>query len=187
VTLALTPTSERQEKALAASLWLDENSHVPRSLSAPSSATLSIGAVHLRRALLLFAIVLGLAAVAASVSRPGRESDPLRTSPPTSEEQPRTSTVAPAPEGAPAAVDVTFPSGKPRARGIEAGQAATVLVEVDEAGQVGIEDLGMSAVADPLTPARFDVLTRTTGRHAITFVPAGAEDLEKRVGTLVVR
>jgi hypothetical protein len=143
--------------------------------------------VHLRRALLLFAIVLGLAAVAASVSRPGTESDPLRTPPPTSGEQPRGSTVAPAPEGAPAPVEVTFPAGKPRARGIEAGQAATVLVDVEEAGQVEIEDLGMSAVADPLTPARFDVLTRATGRHPITFVPAGAEDLSKRVGTLVVR
>jgi hypothetical protein len=143
--------------------------------------------VHLRRALLLFAIVLGLAAVAASVSRPGSESDPLRTPPPTTEEHPGTSTAAPAPEGAPAPVEVTFPAGKPRARGIEAGQAATVLVDVEEAGQVGIEDLGMSAVADPLTPARFDVLTQATGRHAITFAPAGAEDLEKRVGTLVVR
>ena len=62
-----------------------------------------------------------------------------------------------------------------------------MVVEVDEAGQVGIEDLGMSAVAEPLTPARFDVLTQATGRHPITFVPAGAEDLQQRVGTLVVR
>jgi hypothetical protein len=144
--------------------------------------------VHLRRALLLFAIVLGLAAVAASVSRPRNESDPLR--PPattTTEAQPRAPTVAPEPAGAPTPVQLTFLAGHPRARGIQAGEAATVLVEVDEAGQVGIGGLGMSAVAEPLTPARFDVLTNTTGRHPITFVPAGAEDLEKRVGTLVVR
>jgi hypothetical protein len=142
--------------------------------------------VHLRRALLLFAIVLGLAAVAASVSRPRDESDPLRT-PTTTEQEPNSPTAAPEPKGAPAAVELTFLAGNPRARGIDAGQAATVVVEVDEAGQVGIEGLGMSAVAEPLTPARFDVLTQATGRHPITFVPAGAEDLEQRVGTLVVR
>ena len=30
----------------------------------------------------------------------------------------------------------------------------------------------MAAVAEPLTPARFDVLTRQTGRHPIEFSPA---------------
>ena len=41
--------------------------------------------MHLRRALLLFAIVLGLAAVAASVSRPRDGADPLREPSPTTE------------------------------------------------------------------------------------------------------
>jgi hypothetical protein len=142
--------------------------------------------VHLRRALLLFAIVLGLAAVAASVSRPRGESDPLRT-PTTTEEEPQTPTAAPEAEGAPGSVELTFLASNPRARGIDAGQAATVVVEVDEAGQVAIADLGMSAVAEPLTPARFDVFTQATGRHPITFEPAGTQDSEQRVGTLVVR
>jgi hypothetical protein len=142
--------------------------------------------VHLRRALLLFAIVLGLAAVAASVSRPRSTSDPLRSPPPTTtaEDKP---TATPAPEGAPAPIELTFSAASPRARGIQAGQAATVIVKVEEAGQVGIAGLGMSDEAEPLTPAHFDVLTQTTGRHPITFVPAGAEELAQRVGTLVVR
>jgi hypothetical protein len=147
--------------------------------------------VHLRRALLLFAIVLGLAAVAASVSRPRNASDGsdrFGTPPPATETE-RTPTVAPADapaDAAPGAVELTFLAGDPHPQRIRPGQAATVLVEVPEAGQVAIADLGMSAVAEPLTPARFDVLTAMPGRHRITFSPAGAV-AEERVGTLVVR
>jgi hypothetical protein len=143
--------------------------------------------VHLRRALLLFAIVLGLAAVAASVSRP-RGADPLRAPPTTTEQQATTPSARPGSEGSvPAPVELTFPTGRPRTRYLRAGQAATVLVEVSEAGQVRIGDLAMSVVAEPLTPARFDVFTRAVGRHSITFAPAGAADQEQRLGTLVVR
>ena len=147
----------------------------------------SIGAVHLRRALLLFAIVLGLAAIAASVSRP-RDTDrpnPLQESPSTTEAE-RPPTAAPGPEGGPAAIELTFAAGERQTQRIRAGQAATVLVEVEEAGQIEIADLGVSAPAEPRTPARFDVFTRATGRHEITFTPAGAEDVPSTVGTLVV-
>ena len=44
----------------------------------------------------------------------------------------------------------------------------------------------MSAAAEPLTPARFDVLTNETGRHPITFMPAADEAATVRIGTLVV-
>jgi hypothetical protein len=141
--------------------------------------------VHLRRALLLFAIVLGLAAVAASVPRPRGGSDQVGTPPPTTEVD-RPPTASPAPDGSLPALELTFLADDPRAQRIRAGQAATVYVEVDEPGQVAIADLGMSAAAEPLTPARFDVLTPTTGRHPITFTPAAEEDVELRAGTLVV-
>ena len=143
--------------------------------------------MHLRRALLLFAIVLGLAAVAASVSRSGRDSttsEPFRPVTPTTTEQQQTPTVAPAP--GPAQVELRFFASQPSAQKIEAGQAATVYVEVDEPGQVDIADLGLSAVAEPVTPARFDLLTNETGRHPITFVPAADETATVRIGTLVV-
>ena len=147
--------------------------------------------MHLRRALLLFAIVLGLAAVAASVSRPGRDnttSEPFRGVTPTTTEQQQTPTVAPAPgpEPAPAPVVRRFFASQPGAQKIKAGQAATVYVEVDEPGQVEIADLGLSAAAEPLTPARFDLLTSQTGRHPITFMPAADETATVRIGTLVV-
>jgi hypothetical protein len=150
--------------------------------------------VHLRRALLLFAIVLGLAAIAASVSRPRNTDDPLRGTPPATEAE-RQPSAAPgdsAPtdssltDSAPGAVELTFFASNPHPQQIQAGQAATVFVDVEEPGQVEIADLGMSAAAEPLTPARFDVLTRETGRHPITFTPAGADPVQERVGTLVV-
>jgi hypothetical protein len=146
--------------------------------------------VHLRRALLLFAIVLGLAAVAASVSRPRSDSGtsaPSRPPATTTERSQAPPTATPAPRGAPAPVELTFFAAKPRAQRIQADQAATVLVDVEEAGQVEIPDLGLSAAAEPLTPASFDVLTRETGRHPITFLPAADEAAVPRIGPLVVR
>jgi hypothetical protein len=145
--------------------------------------------VHLRRALLLFAIVLGLAAIAASVSRPrdvtqepARPQEPAVTAeePTVSESPSTTSTTAPEP------TELTFFASDPEPQRIDPGQAATVYVEVDEPGQVTIPDLGISAAAEPLTPARFDLLTRELGRHPIWFEPAGADEAPVRAGTLVI-
>ena len=142
--------------------------------------------MHLRRALLLFAIVLGLAALAASVSRPREDDEPRREPAPSTTGEEAPPTASPGAESNPPGVELTFFADDPGAQRILAGQAATVLVEANEAGQVEIADLGMSAAAEPQTPARFDVFTRATGRHAITFVPAAAEEEPVRIGTLVV-
>ena len=58
-----------------------------------------VGSVHVRRALLLFAIVLGLAALTASLSRP-REEDPLKPQTAPSSE-PTTPRASPAPAPSP--------------------------------------------------------------------------------------
>jgi hypothetical protein len=144
--------------------------------------------VHLRRALLLFAIVLGLAAIAASVSRPRDtpdRSDEFQAAPPSTGAK-RTPTAPSPPDGPSPAAELTFVAADPRPQRIQPGQAATVLVEVEEAGQVEIPDLGISAVAEPLTPARFEVLARAAGRHRITFTPADGTGERRRAGTLVV-
>ena len=60
------------------------------------------------------------------------------------------------------------------------------MVEVDEPGHVEIRDLGVTQSAEPLTPARFEVLTSRSGRYPISFTPAG-DDREEKAGTLVVR
>lgn len=149
----------------------------------------SIGFVHLRRALLLFAIVLGLAAIAASVSRTPDESGE-RDSPPAvrsdTEALPEPS-VSPGNATTVAGVrELVFDAERDQTRQLDAGQPATVLVEVDEPGLVEIANLGLSAPAQPLTPARFDVLTSNPERLAITFTPADG-DTPEDAGTLVVR
>ena len=138
--------------------------------------------MHLRRALLLFAIVLGLAAIATSLSRPSDRSDP-EPAPPATKTGP---TATPAPGSAAPAVQLTFAADGARAQRVVAGQAATVLVEVDEPGQAEIAGLGVSATAEPLTPARFELLASTPGRYPISFTPASGGE-SREVGTLVVR
>jgi hypothetical protein len=146
--------------------------------------------VHLRRALLLFAIVLGLAAIAASVSRPREErSDravPAPGFPPPTETE-KTPTVSPgnADPGEPLA-QVTFgDEARKRTRRVASGQATTVLVEVDEPGQVEIPDLGLSAPGDPLTPARFEIYRSESGAHEVLFTPAAGGE-SREVGTLAI-
>lgn len=138
--------------------------------------------MHLRRALLLLAIVLGLAAIAAAVSQPV-EDEPAPTTTPRSDT--RTSpTLADGSAGLPTA-EIAFDAGEPRARRLEVGRAATVSVEVETPGMVAIPGLGVSAAAEPLTPARFDVLTDAAGRYEVEFAPADGDEARK-AGTLVV-
>ncbi len=138
--------------------------------------------MHLRRALLLFAIVLGLAALASTISRPESTDD---EAPPATTEATAPPTVAPG-AGAGEPAEVSFDAAEPRVRKLEAGRAATLRVAVDAPGSVEIPQLGLSAAAEPLTPAHFDVLLSQPGRYQLRFVPA-AGDEGRPAGTLVVR
>ena len=123
--------------------------------------------MHVRRALLLFAIVLGLAAFAAAVSQPREEA----REPPPRELSPPTATPGPA---RPSEAELEFSvKGRPRTRNLPVGRSATVLVQVPGPGEVTLDGLGLVASADRLTPARFDVLGRRPGRHGVSFKPAG--------------
>jgi hypothetical protein len=138
--------------------------------------------VHLRRALLLFAIVLGLAAIAASVSRQPQESGERAERPPAAAPEETPSVSAP-PERS--TVELTFNAEREKSRSVDSGRPATVFVEVDEPGLVEIPDLGLSSPADPLTPARFDLLVSKPDTYRIVFTPA-AGDAAKPAGVLVV-
>ena len=130
--------------------------------------------MHLRRALLLFAIVLGLAAVAASVSRPGGDSsDSERAAPPPPTQG--APTVSPGPAGE-SPVTLRFNAEREQVRRLEVGRAATLQVSVDEPGQVEIPLLGLAAPAEPVTPARFDIFASDSGRYPIAFTPAEGEE-----------
>jgi hypothetical protein len=154
-------------------------------MRAPSS----ISRVHIRRALLLFAIVLGLAAIATSVSRSPEDSGD-GDSPPAVPSEAEEATTPSVSRGDAAPVsgvrELVFEADRDQTRRLDAGEPATVLVEVEEPGLVEISDLGLSAPAEPLTPARFEILTSDPDRIDITFT-AAADDLPGPAGTLVVR
>ena len=134
--------------------------------------------MELRRALLLFAIVLGLAAIATSLSRPEQTPRDDGSALPGASDP----TAGPGPLGDRPA-PISFSDRKPRARRLQAGRPATVTVKVRAPGQVELLGLGLSAPAAPLTPARFEVLERRPGRHEVRYTPAeGGKG--RSVGTL---
>ena len=149
------------------------------------------GAMHLRRALLLFAIVLGMAALVASLSRPIEDRQGQSTTTPRTETEtaePSPPTAAPGPTGGGTAElpkTLSFDAAEQQSKRLPAGEAATVEVAVNEAGSVEIPDMGLTAPADPFTPARFDVLASRPGRYRLLFTPAGEEEAEP-AGSLVV-
>jgi hypothetical protein len=139
--------------------------------------------VHVRRALLLFALVLGVAALAAAVSQPRQETREAQP------REPRAPTVAPARPAdqrslAAAQIEFAAEAGR-RTKRLEAGRAATVTVQVTEPGEVVLEGLGLVAAAEPLTPARFEVLQSRPARHRVRFTPAGSDEA-RTVGTLAI-
>jgi hypothetical protein len=135
--------------------------------------------VHLRRALLLFAIVLGMAALAAGLSRPAeRSQEPTETAAP-----PATAT-SPAGGGT---VDLRFSTSRPRTEVLPVGTAARIEVSAERAGMVEIREMGLSAAAEPHTPAAFYVLPHRDGRYPILFSAAGEPAADAApAGTLVV-
>ena len=140
--------------------------------------------MELRRALLLFAIVLGLAAIAASVSRPPA-SEKADTAAETSSRERSTPTAGPSPGSGPPA-EIAFEADlKPETRTVPAGRAATVIVTAYEPGQIEIERLGLTAAAEPGAPARLDLLTDSPERYAVTFTPVETGE-KRKIGVIEV-
>jgi hypothetical protein len=133
--------------------------------------------VHLRRALLLFALVLGLTALAASIApAPRRDEDTVRP--------------APTPAGpAPAQVSISFHAAvakrAPPARRVDPGAHLTVAVAAARPGQAEIPRLGLTATVTRSAPAQFDLLAPDDGRSDVLFRPTTGQP--RRVGTLVSR
>jgi hypothetical protein len=133
--------------------------------------------VHVRRALLLFALVLGLTALATAIApAPKREDAPVPTTP------------TPA---RPAAEDASFtfraPTGnrRPPVRRVTPGSHVTLAVAAADAGQVEIPRLGLNASVTANAPARFDLIAPGPGRYDVLFTPTVGD--AGRVGTLVTR
>jgi hypothetical protein len=138
--------------------------------------------VHIRRALLLFAVVLGMAALVASLSGPIEDRRDETTAREPSSSGPATATPSPAPS-LPAAI--SFDATRDQTKKVSHGSTATIEVSVAEPGDVTILGLGLSAPAEPLTPARFDILATDAGRYELVFAPATGETTQP-AGTLVI-
>ncbi len=141
--------------------------------------------MEVRRALLLFAIVLGLAAIAGSVANPPDGGEETATAP----QRPATAPSAePAPPAGDAdAVTVRFAAGRPdQSRQVEQGRPLTVLVKAESPSEVRIPSLGLIEPADPLTPARFEILATEPGEHEIVVQPAEPGAERSTVGSLEI-
>ena len=123
--------------------------------------------MELRRALLLFAIVLGVAAVVAALASPSDDSDRAATTPPAEAPAPPSSQARP-----PARVELDGRRA-PATRRLEIGRATTVVASVEEAGQVTIPELGLTEAAEPNDPAVFETLPARRGRYSVEFTPSG--------------
>lgn len=115
-----------------------------------------------RRLVSVLIVLLVVAAFAAALA-PTREADQGTTDSTT------TTSTASIPESA-ALVTERIPADPAAPAALEAsvGDQLRLEVEVDEPIEVRIAELGLSAFATPLTPARFELLLRTPGRFIVT-------------------
>jgi hypothetical protein len=125
--------------------------------------------MQLRRALLLFAIVLGLGAIAASIAAPPRRTRESASPPageaPQARREPR--------RGRTATVNVEFDlAGAPRTLSVEAGRHVIVTVAAAAPGQASLEGLGLVSPVEPDSPARFDLFPQRPGRYRAVVTPA---------------
>jgi hypothetical protein len=132
--------------------------------------------MHLRRAILLSALVLGLTALVAVVS-PSRQPDQTAVLPAPS--------VSPA-EALPREVVVDARAGARGPRVVRARVNEHIVVSVLSArgGLAVIPRLGRAASVSAAAPARFDLLAPAAGRYAVMLTPSASLE-SRRVGTLI--
>lgn len=135
--------------------------------------------MHLRRAILLFALVLGLTALAASVS-PTHQSSTTVGAPADTPPAPRQSSLL-------RTVTFTTEAGaRPVTRTARTGEHLLLDVASAQGGLVTIPRLGRTASVDASAPAQFDLLAPAAGRYDVLFSGGGVDE-PQRVGTLVTR
>jgi hypothetical protein len=134
--------------------------------------------VHLRRALLLFALILGLAALVAAVSPSRQTSGPTLTPP-----------AAGTGDGGGAAGSerhLAFGAGGARVRRAREGEHLIVSVAAEAGGVATIPRLGLTESVAPSAPAQFDLLAPPPGRYDV-LVSASDGSRPRRAGTIVTR
>jgi hypothetical protein len=128
--------------------------------------------MHFRRAILLFALVLGLAALAAAVS-PSRVAKTPPPVPPAGDSRAEAATR-----------ELAFAVGGKPVRRAREGEHLVVSVASEAGGLATIPRLGRTASVGPAAPARFDLLAPPPGRYDVMIAVSGTNE-PRRVGTLV--
>jgi hypothetical protein len=124
--------------------------------------------------MLLFALVLGLTALATAIAPP----------PPSSRNDTATAPVPPPTSTAPAEVEITFnTSGKPLTHHVASDAHVLVQVVSPDGGEVTIPKLGRIDSVSGGSPVTFDLVDLAPGRYDVLFEPSLGQPV--RVGTLV--
>lgn len=134
--------------------------------------------MHLRRALILFAVVLGMTALVASIAPAPRKDDSAEPPPPPPAQADRERS---------APRRIAFAAGgsrRPPEERVRRGEHVVVEVRAERPGEAALEGLGLLQPVAPRTPAVFDLLASRAGRYAVTFRPAAGRPAP--LGTLVV-
>jgi hypothetical protein len=137
--------------------------------------------VQLRRVLLLFALVLGLSALVASIAPPPETRDEATDDATVAEPAPA---VAPEPLAPPLKLSARRSNGPPPTQHVSVGSGFNLEVSVPEPGDVVLGEFGLRQSADALTPARFDLVAERVGRFPVIFEPVDGE--RRLVGRLAV-
>jgi hypothetical protein len=135
--------------------------------------------MHLRRALLLMAVVLlAAAAVQLLVPIPRTRDRPLA--------QPERNRPGTTRAAAPTrTVDLRYPAAKPvPAPTVPRGAHVLVRVSARATGQVSLTGFGLVQAVEPGTPAVFDVLAMRPGHYDVAFEPVVGRSV--RIGRLTV-
>ena len=164
------------------SYWGDLSTPPHRDLSGSfvqtaAHARIPSGDVHLRRAILLFALVLGLTALAAAVSPTPQDTEPPEAPTPAAPATPVATRVVD--------FDVSESDEEPQVRRARAGGHLVLTVTSIRGGLVTIPRLGRTASVSAAAPARFDVLAPDAGRYDVLLQESGGADEPRRIGTLV--
>jgi hypothetical protein len=139
--------------------------------------------MHLRRALLLFALVLGVSALIASFAAPpGREPANRKDA---GSEQPTAGPGTRAPSARTVRLRFGPSRGSTRSRTVPPGAHVILTVAVEHAAQVAVRGTGQLETAGPHTPALFDLLLPREGRYEVVVEPA--EGRLRKAGTLIVK
>jgi hypothetical protein len=131
--------------------------------------------MHMRRVLILVAMVVLLTGVVVAITPPARRQVDSSPGPPPA-----------SPDRRSEARDVSLrypPPEKPPVVSLVPGDHTVVQVTTTTAGEAGV--MGLTDTAEPGTPATFDLLVPGPASYAVTFTPGFGRP--SRIGTLAVK